>query len=230
MKIQKWIPLNQIAKTDLDKVKEMRTIESHIPFTLYAFLEDDIIDGRLKDQGLITFYIDVIECLIEVEIKEHTFFINEYIDGVGWVAHPDKDSAISNITNPISYVRTIQYWTNGNPPVVVNGKEFELELKLYGKYKHINNPDKEFIYIGNDNDSDYWFLYKNENSIISFSSLKDYGFNPSQIIKDLNLEIIIDGSGNKYIKEYKYIFYSKQQIEINLKPLLKDKLKNIINR
>ena len=103
------------------------------------------------------------------------------------------------------------------------------QLKLYNKYKHINNPDKEFIYIGNDNDSDYWFLYKNSNHL-SFSSLKDYGFNPSQIIKDLNLEICFNEYGNKFIKGYYYIFYSKVGVEEFFKPILKDKLKNIINR
>jgi hypothetical protein len=102
------------------------------------------------------------------------------------------------------------------------------QLKLYNKYKHINNPDREFIYIGNDNDGDYWFLFKNSNHL-SFSSLKDYGFNPSQIVKDLNLEII-NRYGEKCIKGYSWEIYSKKDIEKYFKPILKDKLKNIINR
>ena len=105
------------------------------------------------------------------------------------------------------------------------------ELKLYNKFKYINVSNKEFIYIGNgDNNYFYWFIYKNNNYNISFSLLKRYGFDPDKIVKELNLETGFDVYGNKYIKGYCFTFYSKQQIEKYVKPLLKDKLNNIINR
>ena len=104
------------------------------------------------------------------------------------------------------------------------------ELKLYSKYKDINKPNIELIYIGNENDNYYWFLYKHNNGNSSFSILKRYGFDPDKIVKDLNLGICFDKYGFKYIKECKYRYQSKKYIETNLKPILKDKLKNILNR
>jgi hypothetical protein len=100
-------------------------------------------------------------------------------------------------------------------------------LKLYNKYKHINN--QESIYIGIGNNGFYWFIYKNNNYNISFSILKRYGFDPEQIVKDLNLETYNNGYGG-YIKEYEWFFFSKEYIETQLKPILKDKLNNILNR
>jgi hypothetical protein len=104
------------------------------------------------------------------------------------------------------------------------------ELKFYNKYKHINKPNKELIYIGVDNDGDYWFLYKNKDHNSSFSYLKHLGLNPEQIVKDLNLETVVYSSGDKYIKGCDYEYYSITNIKMYLKPILKDKLKNIINR
>ena len=104
------------------------------------------------------------------------------------------------------------------------------ELKLYNKYKHIDNPDIEFIFIGIDDEGDYWFLYENKNYNILFSSLEFYNFDPDKIVKDLNLEIGVYNSGEKYIKDYGWEICSKHFVETNLKPILKDKLKNIINR
>jgi hypothetical protein len=101
------------------------------------------------------------------------------------------------------------------------------ELKLYNKYKHINI--QEYIYIGIGNNGFYWFLYENNNYKISFSLLKCYGFDPDKITKDLNLETYVNEYG-EYIKEYSFIYYSKQQIEKYFKPILKDKLYNILNR
>ena len=104
------------------------------------------------------------------------------------------------------------------------------DLKLYNKYKHINKPNKGLIYIGVDNDGDYWFLYKNKDHNSSFSYLKVYGLNPDKIVEDLNLETFIYGDGIKCIKGYEYEYYSITNIKMYLKPILKDKLKNIINR
>jgi hypothetical protein len=105
-------------------------------------------------------------------------------------------------------------------------------LKLYNKYKDINNPNTEFIYIGIDNEGDYWFLYKTENANANtyFAKLKYNGLDPDKIVKELNLETFIYGDSFKFIKGYDYTYCSKEYIEINLKPLLKDKLNNILNR
>ena len=104
------------------------------------------------------------------------------------------------------------------------------KLKLYNKYKHINFPNMEFIYIGIDSEDLYWFLIKDKNSNTSFLMLKGYGFDPDKIVKDLNLEIGVYSNDDKYIKDYNWRLYSKKNIEIHFKPILKDKLKNIINR
>jgi hypothetical protein len=101
------------------------------------------------------------------------------------------------------------------------------ELKLYNKYESIFNPSKKLIYIGIYNDK-YIFLYKNTLSI-SFNNLKRAGFDPEQIVKDLNLQTEVS-KGKSFIKGYFWVNYSKEQIESFFKPMLKDKLKNIINR
>jgi hypothetical protein len=103
-------------------------------------------------------------------------------------------------------------------------------LKLYNKYKYINNPDKELIYIGIDDEGDYWFLFKGKNHKVPFYLLKKYGFDPDTIVEDLNLEIFIDRSDDKYFNGYYFGWYKKEDIEIYFKPILKDKLNNIINR
>ena len=104
------------------------------------------------------------------------------------------------------------------------------KLKLYNKYKDIRYPNTEYIYIGIDKDDEYWFLYKNNNYNLSFSFLKDYILDPNKIVKELNLEIGFYSDGDKYIKDYDWQIYLKEHIEIHFKPILKDKLKNIINR
>ena len=109
------------------------------------------------------------------------------------------------------------------------------QLKLYNKYKDIGDtPNKEFIYIGVDNENDYCFLFKNKDNHgdidAPISTLNHYGFDPNKITKNLNLEIDIDNDGYKYIKGYDIIWYEKEEIEKYLKPILKDKLNNIINR
>ena len=106
------------------------------------------------------------------------------------------------------------------------------QLKLYNKYKNINNPNNtQFIYIGIDNNNYYCFLIKDEkgNNRLSFFYLINHGFNPHKIINNLNLEIV-KKYGNKYITCYYLLSYSKEYIETNLKPILKDKLNNILNR
>jgi hypothetical protein len=105
------------------------------------------------------------------------------------------------------------------------------QLKLYFKYKHIEKPKKELIYVGIDINNRYWFLFKSDNYKISFSDLKRLGLNPDKIIKNLNLETGFDVYGDKYIKGYWWCFYyTKDYIELSFKQHLKDKLKNIINR
>ena len=105
------------------------------------------------------------------------------------------------------------------------------ELKLYNKYKNINIPDRELIYIGIDNeDGDFWFLFKHKEQDISFSTLKQFVFNPEQIVKDLNLETYIEHNGDKCIKGYYCTWFAKEYVEKNFKPILKDKLNNLINR
>ena len=103
-------------------------------------------------------------------------------------------------------------------------------LKLYNKYKNINYPTIELIYVVIDNENYYTFLYKNQDFDISFSYLKDYGLDLDKIVKDLNIETFINKNGNKLIKGYDVFFYSKEYIKKYLKLILKDKLKNIINR
>ena len=104
------------------------------------------------------------------------------------------------------------------------------ELKLYNKYKNINNPDKEYIYIGIGNNGFYWFLNENEDYNLLFTYLKNNGFDPDKIIKDLNLETYTNIVGIKYIKGYNIFFYSKYDIKTYFKPILKDKINNILNR
>ena len=106
------------------------------------------------------------------------------------------------------------------------------QLKLYNKYKNINinNPNIEYIYIGFDKQNSYCFLYKIEDYNLSFTFLKHYGFEPDKIVKELNLEIFYNKYGDKYIKGYCYNWYKKEKIEKYLKPYLKDKINNILNR
>ena len=104
------------------------------------------------------------------------------------------------------------------------------ELKLYNKYKDKNYPEIELIYIGIDNENDYWFLYKHKDYNLSLARLKLYGLDPDKIVKKLNLDIVIDVNGYKCIEGYNVLWYKKEDIEINFKPILKDKLKNILNR
>ena len=103
------------------------------------------------------------------------------------------------------------------------------QLKLYNKYKDKNYPEIEYIYIGIDSDNEYyWFIYKDECDLF-FHTLELYGFNPHKIVNDLNLEIININNFN-YIKGYNWEICPKHFVETNLKPILKDKLNNIINR
>mgnify|MGYP006935472574 CR=1 FL=1 len=107
------------------------------------------------------------------------------------------------------------------------------ELKLYNKYKNINIPNRELIYIGISKDSYYyWFLFKSKNNELSIQQLNQYIFDLDKIdkiVNDLNLETLTK-YGNKYIKGYEWSFGSKEQIEKYIKPDLKNKLYNIINR
>ena len=104
------------------------------------------------------------------------------------------------------------------------------ELKLYYKYKNINIPNTEYIFIGIDNKNYYWFIYKNEIFDTPFSFLNNYDFDSEQIVNALNLETSFDEDGEKCIKGYEWEIYSEENVETNFKPILKDKLNNIINR
>jgi hypothetical protein len=92
------------------------------------------------------------------------------------------------------------------------------DLKLYGKYKDIRFPNREYIYIGISNRDEYWFLYKNEGDNTTSLTLIYYGFNPKQIVKNLNLETFINYNG-KYIKDYDRNYLSKEEIEKYIKPI-----------
>ena len=104
------------------------------------------------------------------------------------------------------------------------------QLKLYNKYKNTSFPDIEYIYIGIDSENYYSFLIKEKNENISYAMLIAYDLNPDKIVKDLNLETFIDRYRGKHIKDYNWDIYIKQQIEKYFKPILKDKLNNILNR
>jgi hypothetical protein len=93
------------------------------------------------------------------------------------------------------------------------------DLELYGTYKNTRNLKKELIYIGIGNNGFYFFIYKNENANASFLYLKYFGLNPDKIVNELNLEIYFNKNGDKFIKGYDWISYSKEYIEIYLKPL-----------
>jgi hypothetical protein len=87
------------------------------------------------------------------------------------------------------------------------------QLKLYNKYRNVNYPDIELIYIGIDNENQYWFLTKKKNYNIPFSDLTFFNLNPDKIVKGLNLETGINYNGEKYIKYYYWIAYSKERVE-----------------
>jgi hypothetical protein len=109
------------------------------------------------------------------------------------------------------------------------------ELKLYGKYKNTNIykntsfPDIEHIFIGTDKHNWYWFLFK-ENKDTKLSRLKYVGLDPDKIVKDLNLETFINENGEECIKGYYRCCVGENYLELYFKPILKDKLKNIIKR
>jgi hypothetical protein len=92
------------------------------------------------------------------------------------------------------------------------------KLKLYNKYKNINYPDIEFIYIGIDKHKNYCFLFKTNKNLL-FSILKSYGFDPDKIVTDLNLETFIKRGGDKCIKGYWVFYFSKEDIEYGLKSI-----------
>jgi hypothetical protein len=96
------------------------------------------------------------------------------------------------------------------------------DLKLYGKYKDISDPNRKFIYIGVDNEGFYWFLLKYESSNTSFSFLKDYGLDPDKIVKHLNLETFIDEEGREFIKGYDRYYFITGYVEKYLEPLSKN--------
>jgi hypothetical protein len=98
------------------------------------------------------------------------------------------------------------------------------ELKLYNKYSR-KEYDEEFIYIGMV-EQDYYFLTKNNvgSNVIEYKhTIISLGFNYDLIeekVKKLN-----------YCIEDLYIGYDNiDSVERYFKPILKDKLNNILNR
>ena len=73
------------------------------------------------------------------------------------------------------------------------------QLKLYNKYKYKNN-------------------------FISKQFIVQRNLNFDQIVKDLNLELNENGN----IKDYEWIWLYKEYLQ-DLKPILKDKLINLLN-
>jgi hypothetical protein len=108
------------------------------------------------------------------------------------------------------------------------------EYKLYQKYTTDENSDldfkknKEYIFIGMSKTPNYWFLYKSNSEFVNLNmSLKTFthfGLDFFKIIKDLNLE-------KNVVNDELYGYDVKTTLtNPNLKPILKDKLKNILNR
>ena len=96
------------------------------------------------------------------------------------------------------------------------------ELKLYNKYRDIDYSNREYIYIGIDErDKSYVFLIENDYSINNLYYLCDnWGLDYNEIINNIP-------KNKNYDRKY---FYSKEEIEKYLKPILKDKINNILNR
>jgi len=98
------------------------------------------------------------------------------------------------------------------------------QLKIYNIYKNINFPNKEFIYIGyNKKNKDYWFLssnYGDEYALLCV--IEELDLNLKEVLSKLNFEHNNDFFQNHYWLSFKDVN--------NFKPLLKDKLKNILNR
>ena len=109
------------------------------------------------------------------------------------------------------------------------------EYKLYQKYTTDENSDsdfknnEEYIFIGMSKTPNYWFLYKSNSKVVTNLTLNletftHFGLDFFKIIKDLNLE-------KNIVNNELYGYYVKTtSTNPNLKPLLKDKLKNILNR
>ena len=98
------------------------------------------------------------------------------------------------------------------------------KLKLYNKYKFINDPDRELIYVGIDKrDGDHIFLYKSNNNYENLNNFKYYcncwGFT--------NYQTLIVNINN--IENYYHMYFNYNNIKY-IKPCLKFKLKNIMNR
>ena len=99
------------------------------------------------------------------------------------------------------------------------------QLKLYQIYKY-KNWKEQLIYIGIDTVNDYIFLYKNERYVLSKQFFTNKNLNFDQIVKDLNIELNANGN---MVKNYNWCPFNINDLQY-LKPIVKDKLKNIINR
>jgi hypothetical protein len=100
------------------------------------------------------------------------------------------------------------------------------ELKIYNRYKHINIPNEEFIYIGFNklNNLCFFLIPKNTeygNAQINVIS-EALNLDVKQVLSKLNFK-----HNNYYFEEY--IWHITYDIN-KFKPILKDKLKNILNR
>jgi len=101
------------------------------------------------------------------------------------------------------------------------------ELKLFNKYKHINIPDKELIYIGIDKrDGDHIFLYKSDS--INYEDLNGFKYHCEfwEFTNELYQTLIVKINN---IEIY-YHYYSNNYRLREIKPFLRRKLKNIMNR
>ena len=99
-----------------------------------------------------------------------------------------------------------------------------MNLNLYQKYKYLNWKT-EYIYIGEKNKNNLYFLYKDENCYTRKQFFINRNLNFDQIVKDLNLELNKNGD----IKNYDWACFGEEQLE-DFRPILKDKLKNLLNR
>jgi len=101
---------------------------------------------------------------------------------------------------------------------------------LYNKYKDIDFPNKELIFVAfdkTDSRKPCLFLFKDKpNNVCDFSKHWNIDFS---FLDNLNIPILGECVSYITISGYSYIWPLALSLK-DFKPLLKDKLKNILNR
>ena len=101
---------------------------------------------------------------------------------------------------------------------------------LYNKYKHIDYPNKELIFVAfdkTDSRKPCMFLFKDESDEV-YSLSKSWNIDFS-FLEDLNIPILREDVSYITISGYSYIWPLASSLK-DFKPILKDKLKNILKR